>query len=235
MTRATHKEQKLYPDYFLLLKRVSSLLSVEADLGNVLKTVLDQMKQALDISYIAIWMVEKKGLVIRYTYGFPERYIRFSAARPIRIGEALVGETLAKGKPMFVEDIMHDPRVPKEYVDELTKERLAVNSILFHPLLYKRKKLGTLAIYFSSKRKHVSHVEDDVFSIVANQFEVFLENQRRFQELRAAKENVDEKMEELEKFNRVMIGREVRMAELKEKIRQLEQEKSQSVPLAPIH
>jgi len=50
------------------------------------------------------------------------------------------------------------------------------------------------------------------------------EIKKKEEEIKKRKEDLEEKVEEMEKINRLTIGREVRMAELKEKIKELEEE-----------
>lgn len=52
------------------------------------------------------------------------------------------------------------------------------------------------------------------------------EQKKEQEELRKSKEEVQKKLEEIEKINRLMIGRELKMAELKEKINELKRQKN---------
>lgn len=209
-------EQKPIP-YLDFLERVSSLLVIESDLKEVLRIVFDELKKVLRLSQIAVWEGgEPQGFSITFNQGFPASFVNFTRRRPLKSGVGLVGRAAADKIPIFVKDIWHSDATA-EYIEEVRREKIPMTSIYFHPLLYKEKVLGVLALYFPEHQEAFPAQEVQLVAIISNQLAIYIESQRRFMALK-------DKIAELQRINDLTIGREIRMVELKKENEQLQEE-----------
>lgn len=70
--------------------------------------------------------------------GYVEKLVR---EQPARVGEGLVGDVMARGMPILIEDAEMDNRVPV-----FTEDFLRVHSMLLAPLRFRREVLGVMVV-----------------------------------------------------------------------------------------
>jgi GAF domain-containing protein len=99
-----------------------------------------------------------------------------------------------------------------------------------HPLVIGDKLVGVMAMF---SRNQLSDVTLRALESVSNEIAIGIERKRNDEALEQLNEELeqrvkqrtaelDEKNRELERFNKIFVGRELRMIELKEKIKELE-------------
>lgn len=103
-------------------------------------------------------------------------------------------------------------------------EAIVPNNFSWKKLANEIKQKGFILIEGAHKRKNGTTfpVEVNANYIPTKQGEYIVAIVRDISERKKAEQRLTEKNEELERFNKITIGREVKMVELKEKIKQLE-------------
>ncbi len=92
---------------------------------------------------------------------------------PIRVGEGIAGRVAESGQPLAVEDVRHDARY--RYAGIAREEE--VSSLLCVPLRLREKVIGVLNCY-TGQRHRFSREEISLFSTLANQTALAIENAR---------------------------------------------------------
>jgi signal transduction protein with GAF and PtsI domain/anti-sigma regulatory factor (Ser/Thr protein kinase) len=93
--------------------------------------------------------------------------------RSLALGEGIVGEVARQAKPLVVPDVRSDPR----YRDRDLAESEGLVSLLSVPLIVRERTVGVLSCY-TDIRHDFGPKEIDVFSMLANQTALAIENAR---------------------------------------------------------
>jgi GAF domain-containing protein len=126
-------------------------------------------------------------------------------------------------KPIVIADVSEEPlgALQSTILEE------GIRSLGFFPLVSKGKLLGKFMVYFEGPH-HFTNAEIDLASTIAHHIAFALERKQHeeelhaaFQELRKAKAELEEKVRELEGFEEVAIGRELKMIALEREVAQL--------------
>ncbi len=118
------------------------------------------------------------------------------------------------GKEIFV---FIEKKVATEIIEDVIKK----GSVENREISIKTKEGNFLpATFFAKSRKTKGEGVNGIFLSFFNLTDV----KKKEEEIKKSKEKLEKKMEEMEKFNRLTVGRELKMAELKEKVNKLQKE-----------
>ncbi|MEW6417857.1 MAG: GAF domain-containing protein [Nitrospirota bacterium] len=144
------------------------------------------------------------------------------------MGECLCGECARDHKPLILKS-------REEVLKFSTREVQRGEDIRFHaafPLIIANKCLGVLCVFTRTDKKPTER-SMKLLETISSQIAIAVENAQMFEEISyhaATLENkvrertaeLEEKTRELERFNKLFVVREMRIIELKEKIKELE-------------
>jgi GAF domain-containing protein len=126
-------------------------------------------------------------------------------------------------KPILIPDVIAEPLGPLQAV--ILQE--GIRSLGFFPLLSKGKVLGKFMVYFGEVHRF-SDSESQLARTIAYHISFALERKRNendlreaFQALAKAKTDLEEKVSDLESFEEVAVGRELKMIALERELAQL--------------
>ena len=129
----------------------------------------------------------------------------------------------ANPKPIVIANILEEPlgTLQSTVMDE------GIRSLGFFPLVSKGKLIGKFMVYFDTPHQFAD-AEIDLVETIAHHIAFALERKRHeeelqgaFHEVRRAKGELEEKLRELESFEEVAVGRELKMIALEREIAHL--------------
>ncbi len=138
----------------------------------------------------------------------------------MRLDQGFTGRVARTREPVFLECLRESPELA---FDELRE--MQVNNFVSYPLIDSERLLGVLNLFTVGDDAFTSR-DIGLLNVLAPQASLSLAHVRRIDELR-------ERNEDLEKFNRLAVNRELRMIELKQRIRALEKELLEEKRLPP--
>ena len=177
-----------------LLHRAGQAFSSTLNLDQVLITVLEEVRQLLDVVACSVWLTDPQTdeLVCQQVIGPQSEIVRGWRLAP---GEGLAGWVVQSGKSLIVPDTRADERHFKG-VDEQTG--LKLRSILSVPLRVKQVVIGVLQVV-DGKVNRFGAIDARLMEPLAAAAAVAIENARLYQEtdwLRTFNENIVRDMEE---------------------------------------
>jgi Nif-specific regulatory protein len=163
-------------------REISSVLKIE----EVLQRAARQIVESLGYYFVNILLLdsEKKELVHRMNFGYPERPLK--GLRLKMGGPGITSWAALKGEPLLINDVQKDPRFI--YVEELrhTKSELAI------PIKLKGDVIGVMDVE-SDQVDAFDETDLSVLQTISDQLAVAIENARLHQRLHT--ENIQLKQE----------------------------------------
>jgi GAF domain-containing protein len=201
-----------------VIRDLATTLSQADSVEAFCEAALSALYQALNAHRSSILLFDAAG------------YMRFKAWRGLSEGyrRAVEGHSPwspnePNPKPIVISNVIEEPlgNLQSTVMEE------GIRSLGFFPLVSKDKVLGKFMVYFDGPH-HFTDAEIDLAETIAHHIAFALERKRHedelhqtFQELRTAKTELEEKLRELEGFEEVAVGRELKMIALEREIAQL--------------
>jgi signal transduction protein with GAF and PtsI domain len=174
-----------YKEYIETLTKISSAITSDLYLEDVLKLIVTLTANAMKAKICALWLLDekKKGLRIRATQAMSEEYLK---DRVLKVGEGIVGLVARDKKPIVIPRVLEDKRYKEKELAE--KEKLV--SMLSVPMMVKRKVVGVINCYTTDFYEFTKS-DIDLFSAVANQAAVAIENTELMVKTKIIQEELD--------------------------------------------
>jgi len=158
--------------------RISSLLTQNIDLDEILYSILLSAKNDLGFSASCLFLVneDKNLLECRMITGFGDEGEHWAYNKPFHMGKHDCMETKAvkTGQVIYFEDSLNDPRTTK--IDKMITGRLNRGRVVYAPLTVKGKIIGCMGVNRPMSESPISDEEIDAFTIFANQASIIVEN-----------------------------------------------------------
>lgn len=138
----------------------------------------------------------------------------------LKFGEGAAGQVAATGKPLIIEDYRKWEGRAKIY-----QEEESFQAILSAPIIWQEQVKGVLHVMRNSESPQFMETDLDLLMTLANNAAIAIQNARLLQQIQRHANDlqtaVEERTAELQILVDSMVGREVRMAELKKVIKRL--------------
>jgi GAF domain-containing protein len=165
---------KTYDDYIQAITEISRAITSDRYIGEILKLVVLVTAKVTGVDICSLWLVEEgktpPRLRLSATQALDPDYLE---DRTLGMGEGIVGYVAQKRHPVFVLDVLAEPR----FKEKNMAGKLGLVSMLSVPLMYSDTLVGVLNCF-----TRVSHVftdtEVNLVTSVANQASVAIENAR---------------------------------------------------------
>jgi len=204
--------------YKTILANLGKKLIHILDLQELTSLIVGTLVQTIKIDKISFTFKQAATEFYQFqkTIGFDEKEVTF-----IIRDTALCAYLEKTGKPLLTEEILAEARKTE---DELEKENLrAINQKLetnqvsiVLPLFEKKRIVGILFLGEKVSGNPYSAEDIEILETLSYQISIALQNSLLYDELKKDKDM-------LERFYKLTIGRELKMAELKQKIKELEE------------
>ncbi len=149
-----------------------------------------------------------KCLELRASVGMSDLYR--DAVSVLRLGEGIAGKVAVSRSPILIDDLASNPDAA---TPEIARHE-AIRNFAGFPLLVGSRLLGVI-FFFTRESAALTGRDFSLLNLLSAQVSLSLDHIMRTEEVR-------ERNEELEDFNRLAVDRELRMIELKKRIRELE-------------
>ncbi len=162
------------------LSEVTNKISDSLDTATVLNTIIDAISKVMGFQICSIKLLDHSGknLNVEISRGMGEDYKEKGTTT---IGEGISGLAVKMRKPIVVEDLASDKRIPSEHF----LHEMKLKSIISIPLITKQSVMGVLNLY--TKNRHVfTEDEKRLLGIFANQAAGAIENAKLFESLRGS-------------------------------------------------
>ncbi len=169
-------------EYLKLFKEISKKINSSLDIGEVLRSITENIVKTLGVKGCAIFLLdkEKKELLHSSSCGLSEGYVNKG---PIDSEKSIV-ETL-QGKWVLVANARTDPNI--QYREEAKKE--GILSIISGPMSVKGTIIGVIRIY-SSNPLDLSDVEYEFITGLAEIGSIGIENARLYSHIKTDHEKL---------------------------------------------
>jgi sigma-B regulation protein RsbU (phosphoserine phosphatase) len=161
-------------------KELSSIL----DLEQLLKRVTELLRRVFHYHVFSIFLMDEEEQVLKTHLS-----VKFnrddSEKAKVPIGEGLVGTSVAKKRPLRINDVSKDPRYIKTIMD--TKSEMVV------PLIYKDKAIGALDLQ-SPDLNYFTPFHEQALVTLASHVAVAIENARLYERVVAAEAVLDREL-----------------------------------------
>ena len=185
------------------------------DLEEALKAGLEETLKVLRVEAGGIFVIEpdEETMTLLVHQGFSDEFVE--AVRRIHRGEGISGQAVAVGKPVVL-DVSDYPT--ERLVPFIVKEGL--QTLAGTPLIFRGQTLGALTLG-TPRARAFSPQEVKLLAAMGQQLGAIYANVQLYDELRKAKEELEERVEKLETFQRITMDREKRIMELKREVKKL--------------
>ncbi|MCK5023008.1 MAG: PAS domain S-box protein, partial [Candidatus Aenigmarchaeota archaeon] len=192
-------------------------LSSADNLKDAMSTVLDFVTYLPDVDSGGIYILNKKidSLNLVVHEGLSKEFLNATSHYDSNSSHM---KLVMVGKPTYVN---YPKFVPDEKDPIKMKEGLRALGVI--PILHEDGVIGALNIA-SHKKDEFTESTRDVLETTAAQIGGVISRMRAEEELKKSKKNLETKVDELERFSKVGVGRELKMVELKKRIRELEKQ-----------
>ncbi len=159
-----------YKSYIDTLNKISSAITSDLYLEDVLKLVVTLTANVMNAKICALWLLDKKTkeLKIRATQALSSEYLK---ARSIKLGEGIVGLVAKEKKEIIISNVLKAKKYKEK--DMATKEGLV--SMISVPMMVKKKVIGVINCY-TTNEYNFKKSDIMLLSTVANQAAVAIEN-----------------------------------------------------------
>ncbi|MBI2919289.1 MAG: GAF domain-containing protein [Chloroflexi bacterium] len=165
------------------LYQVSEVVTASLDLKVVATTALDAVLRVLDMDSGTIRYLDEatQELVLLADQGMPEEMVQEFHDRPrVALGLGLSGTVAQTGKPLIIEDILHDPRVAYE-----SSRRAGFRVYLGLPVKVQSKVVGVISA--RSRRQRAFTPEDmQLVNSISEVVGMAIANARLFEQVEAS-------------------------------------------------
>lgn len=187
------------------LNRIAMSVSKSLEMDKVLSAVVKQVKDFLEVHYLGIYLIEKDSLVLKLSDGLSGAFLEKAGKRSL--DEPWLKREVLSGRPFFARERLEERtgKIAPDIKDEGVQTWTAV------PLMAKGNVIGVLAAG-SSSYEGIDPGKLDTLTTIGSYIGVVIENSLLYQELK-------QKVDDLEHFRKFAVGREMRIIELKEKLR----------------
>ncbi|RMG72068.1 MAG: GAF domain-containing protein, partial [Nitrospirae bacterium] len=189
----------------------------EADLEKALDRIEAALREYLQVDAFMFYEIKGDQLTLHRAYTGVDEW----AKEKKKIGVCLCGLAAEKKEMVLSSNILTDYRCS---LDEC--KRAGIKSFVAIPLFVEENLIGLIGIAWKETRDFAE--ERDFFEALGAGLSVSLQNIKLIEELKQHSQNLElmvrERTEQLQKAVNLMAGREVRMAELKEVIRNLKEQ-----------
>jgi putative methionine-R-sulfoxide reductase with GAF domain len=191
------------------LYKVAMAISKSLEIDRVLSAIIKEMKEFSGVNFLGIYLVEGRRITLKVSDGLSSKFAERAAVRSV--DEPWLKREVMEGRPFFVRERLdeHAGKIDPEIKEEGMQAWAAV------PLVAKGKVVGVLTVG-SSDYDGIDTRQIDTLSTIGGYVGVAIENSMLYEELK-------QKVEDLERFRKFSVGREMRIIELKEKLKELEE------------
>jgi HAMP domain-containing protein len=207
------------------LQRATHRLTADLSLEATLEAIVEESQRVFGANRCAVYVLDPGDDEAHCLtqHGLSPEYVEVVRRNYLRLPGSIARAT---GKPVVVADAQTDPRLAP--VAELVR-REGFRTILILPFVHHGQTTGAFGLYHDQPRDYTPE-EISLGEAFAAQAASAVANaqlhdavQRELAERVQAQEELRRRITELERFNRLAVGRELRMKELKERIRELEE------------
>jgi PAS domain S-box-containing protein len=201
-------------------------LTMQGDLQSILNKCAEALVQRLDVAFARIWTFNAAENVLELQASAGMYTAIDGSHSRVPLGGLKVGLIAQERKPHVTNAVIGDPRVH----DQEWAEREGMVAFAGHPLTVEERLVGVMAMF---SRNPLTDVTIKALASVSNEIAIGIERKQAEEALRRLTEELEERVKdrtaeletkntELARLNKLFIGRELRMVELKERIRELE-------------
>ena len=164
------KTKSLYAKQIEALKEISTAISSEQYIEDVLKLIVTVTANVMDSKVCSLWLIAEKEdcLKVRATQTMNKEYLK---ERSLKLGEGVVGHVAQLDKPAIILDVLKEPL----YKEKELAKNMGLRSMLSVPMRVKDKVIGVINCYTSYTHKFTK-TELDLLTTVANQAAICIEN-----------------------------------------------------------
>lgn len=159
-----------------------ALISSSIDIDDVLERIMTASRQAVGAETCSLMLTDEDTGDLVFTVAQGPAADKLSKGRVLKRGEGVAGWVQVHGAPALVPDAYADPRFSAE-VDRYTGYR--TRSIMCVPLSAKKKPLGVAALMNKTGGGVFTGEDLELFSIIAAQASIAIENARMHQQMLA--------------------------------------------------
>lgn len=178
-------EKSKYTEQIEALSKISKAISSDLYLNDILRLIVTVTAKVMDSKICSLMLIDEKKnqIVIRATQSMSEGYLK----KPqLKVGESIAGIVVRENRPVTVHDVTKDKHY--KYKEVAKKEGLC--SLLAVPLSVKGRVIGVLNCYTDSPHEFNKN-EIDIFTTVANQAAVAIENTELLVKTRVIQEELE--------------------------------------------
>lgn len=223
--KQTEEELRIINEELLVINRIITTTTTTTGVQVVLESLLDEALKITELEGGRICLITPEDTLRLFAHrATSQAVIQDLTINNIKIGDCLCGECARNNKPLILPDREAILKVP-------TREAICGEDIRFFaafPLIIKGRTTGVLCIFARSETKP-SERSLKLVQGICGPTALAIENARLYDEVKqhavTLEKRVDERTSELRRMVNLMAGRELRMAELKEEIRQLKMDR----------
>jgi signal transduction histidine kinase/GAF domain-containing protein len=157
-----------------VLKDVSSALTSKMDLSTILNQIVKGIAESLNVSSLIVMQERREGrLRMEAHAGLDQETLKRVFAQSIPISDqCIIGQSLQQRRPLFSQDIAHDPRFP------LSNDLFAqfdIHSVFCYPLVTGTTVYGALLLC-ATEPGGFTPLKIDILSLFASQATVAIHN-----------------------------------------------------------
>jgi PAS domain S-box-containing protein len=201
-------------------------LTMQGDLQSILNKCAEALVQRLDVAFARIWTFKAAENVLELQASAGMYTAIDGSHSRVPLGGLKVGLIAQERKPHVTNAVIGDPRVH----DQEWAKREGMVAFAGHPLTVEERLVGVMAMF---SRNPLTDVTIKALASVSNEIAIGIERKQAEDALRRHTEELDQcvkertaeleaKNAELTRLNKIFVGRELRMVELKERIKELE-------------
>jgi GAF domain-containing protein len=210
------RREYMSEQFLAALARINQAVHSTLDTDTILRTLVKEGCAALRCDSAALTLRRDNHWVVRAVSNMPESMVGTQMNDDEERHALLAFQT---GRLLEVSNGFNDPRCNVEHLRQYN-----IAAVLVVPLQVRGKPFGVLFLNFHSGPRRFSPAEVAFAEQVAATAASALEHARLVAELKDALQKAEEKANDLDRSNRIMVGRELRMIELKQEIDMLCQE-----------
>ncbi len=206
-----------------LLGISAELNSPDVSVDRILEAITETSNRIVRSRFSVIFDLEEKTgkLVMTKSYKAPASYPKMiSEGFSISVGEGPAGIAFQRKEPLLMEDLLNNPAFSKW--QHIARQE-GYNAIYAFPIKVAGNTQLVLNLYFDDPHPRITAGQLALLETFSHQAGVAFYRASLDEERRRMLEENKRRIEELEKFHRLVVGRELKMIELKDKIKELEE------------